>query len=116
MEMERKMSRSGEEEMRDEGGSWRGGWGGGVVADFLPEGKSRGEEPEGSAGNSRARPSSRKALSAVIHYSATSTISLCQAIFTRSDKIDSVYKRMCSVPPTPPPLAPPHHLFIYLPR
>lgn len=111
--MERKMSRSGEEEMRDEGGRWRGGWGGGVVADFLPEGKSRGEEPEGSAGNSRARPSSRKALSAVIHYSATSTISLCQAIFTRSDKIDSVYKRMCSVPPL---LAPPHHLFIYLPR
>lgn len=104
MEMERKMSRSGEEEMRDEGGSWRGGWGGGVVADFLPEGKSRGEEPEGSAGNSRARPSSRKALSAVIHYSATSTISLCQAIFTRSDKIDSVYKRMCSV--SPPPRSP----------
>lgn len=70
-----------------------------------------GEEPTGSAGSSRARPTSRKALSALIHYSATSTISLCQAIFTRSDKIDSVYKRMCS-----PPFPFPSHasLLIYL--
>lgn len=73
-----------------------------------------GEEPTGSAGSSRARPTSRKALSALIHYSATSTISLCQAIFTRSDKIDSVYKRMCSPPfPFPSHASPLIYLFIW---
>lgn len=73
---------------------------------FYLKAKAGGEEPVGSAGNSRARPSSRKAVSVVIHYSATSTIILCQAIFTRSDKIDSMYKRMCN-PPIPPLLVPP---------
>lgn len=99
------------------------GWGRGVEdlwQIFYLKAKAGGEEPVGSAGNSRARPSSRKAVSAVIHYSATSTIILCQAIFTRSDKIDSMYKRMCDPPthhflsPQPPPSH--HHLFIYLAR
>lgn len=70
------------------------------------------EEPKGSTGSSRARLSSRKALSTVIHYSATSTISLRWAIFTCSDKIDSMYKRMCNILPPPPSL---HlHLTTYL--
>lgn len=101
---------------RGEGGGWDGrGWEReGGCGRFFTWRQKQGEEPIGSAGNSRARPSSRKALSAVIHYSATSTISLCQAIFTRSDKIDSMYKRMCNPPPAPPPTH--HHLFIYLAR
>lgn len=104
---------SEEEEKRGGVGRKRGG----VVADFLPEGRKQAEEPVGSAGSSRARPSSRKALSAVIHYSATSTISLCQAIFTSSDKIDSMYKRMRDAsPPRPLPRPAHHHLFIYLSR
>lgn len=94
------MNRSGEDdagvgaETRESGGTQ------GRCGRFFTWRQKQAEEPTGSAGNSRARPSSRKGLSAVIHYSATSTISLCQAIFTRSDKIDSVYKRMCR-PPLP---------------
>lgn len=86
---------------------------GGLVADFLPAGK---KEPKGSTGSSQARPTSRKALTTVIHYSATSTISLCWAIFTCCDKIDSMYKRMRNIPPLPPLLTLLHittYLFIW---
>lgn len=81
---------------------------------FFTWRQKQGEEPVGSAGNSHARPSSRKALSAVIHYSATSTISLCQAIFTRSDKIDSMYKRKCNVSPSSSPSSSHTSPLIYL--
>lgn len=90
-------------------GEERREWGGGCGR-FFTWRQKQGEEPVGSAGNSHARPGSRKALSAVIHYSATSTISLCQAIFTRSDKIDSMYKR---IPPPPPPHTPPPLIYLF---
>lgn len=90
---------------RERGGTW------GRCGRLFTWRQKQAEEPTGSAGSSRARPSSRKALSAVIHYSATSTISLCQAIFTRSDKIDSVYKRMCPPPHFPSHTSPLIYLF-----
>lgn len=126
-EMKLRRNRRQEEEVRRGGGRGRRRGRGRGCGRFFTWRQKQAEEPLGSAGNGRARPSSRKALSALIHYSAMSTISLCQAIFTRSDKIDSMYKRMCNAhsstaaaaPQPLPPAAPPpahHHLFIYLAR
>lgn len=100
---EKRQMKAEDEEERE----WRGredevGWGGlgrkrGGCGRFFTWRQEKAEEPAGSAGSSRARHNSRKALSTMIHYSAPSTISLCQAIFTCSDKIDSMYKRMCNI-------------------